>query len=178
MLSHVHSIINMICMHYQSITLEDLYNQLTLKLGFSFDYKMYKTPDFYQFILYYCAQMVNVQFISGMFIVYSKFPQQYPTYEAQQGQRTAYGQEVYNYGTNYLQNTPAEDYSKNGQKKSDFYNYAQTNGQMGSDSYGFSSVSSPKFQSNSQTEKPKFSGLIWSNYPEESKKEERVLEDE
>jgi hypothetical protein len=78
---------------------------------------MYKTPDFYQFTLYYCTQVVNVQFISGMFIVYSKYAQQYPTYEAQQGQRNVYGQEVYaNYRTNY-ENTPADNYAKNSQRK-------------------------------------------------------------
>jgi len=60
-------------MNYQSITLEELYNQLSYKLGFAFDFKIYKTPDFYQFTLYYCTQIISVQYLSGMFFVYPKY---------------------------------------------------------------------------------------------------------
>jgi hypothetical protein len=104
LLSHVLSFISYIVVHYQTITLEELYAHLQGKLGFAFDYKIYKTPDFYQFMLYYCAQIINVQFVQGLFVAYSKYPQ-YPVYEIpQQTQthRSTYSQDLFpTYGMGY-----------------------------------------------------------------------------
>jgi len=51
---------------------------------------LYQLPDFYQFVLYYCANVVTVQFVAGMFVVTSKYQQTYPVY--QQTHRATYSQ--------------------------------------------------------------------------------------
>lgn len=83
-------------MHYQSITLDDLYSQLTMRLSFPFEHKLFHFSDFYSFVLYYCANFATVQYINGVFIVYSKYQQQYPMYEQHhQTHRTTYSQDQF-----------------------------------------------------------------------------------
>lgn len=89
-LSHILSEINTLIIHYHTMTLEDLYSQLTLRLGFPFEHKLYQFPDFYQFLLYYCASFATVQYAGGSLVVYSKYYSP-PVYEQQhQTHRTTY----------------------------------------------------------------------------------------
>lgn len=45
-----------------------------MKIGFNFDYKIFSASDFYQFVLYYCAHIITVQFIAGVFLAFTKYP--------------------------------------------------------------------------------------------------------
>lgn len=103
-------------MHYQSITLEDLYNQLTIRLGFPFEHKLFHFSDFYSFVLYYCANIASVQYVNGVFIVYSKYQQHYPIYDHHQGHRSTYSQDQYPTQNNYL--SQSYEFSKTSLKKS------------------------------------------------------------
>jgi hypothetical protein len=87
-LSYILGDINTLIIHYQSMALEDLYSQLTLRLGFPFEHKLYQFPDFYQFLLYYCANFATVQYVGGTLVVYSKYYSP-PAYEYQT-HRTTY----------------------------------------------------------------------------------------
>ena len=111
-LAHVLTYLTHIISHYQSMTLDDLYNQLSLRLGFPFDYKLYSVPDFYQFALYYCVQVLNVQFVSGIFVASSKFA---PFVMEQPTHRTTYSQEQP--PTYYSHYPPPAEYSRTTQKK-------------------------------------------------------------
>jgi hypothetical protein len=42
------------------------------KLGFLFDYRVCNMPDFHQFLIYYCHQTINLQFICGTFVAFPK----------------------------------------------------------------------------------------------------------
>ena len=77
--------ISNIVLHYHTLTLEDVYAQLTGKMGFAFEYKLYHFPDFYQFLLYYCGNFSTVQFVGGTLVVYSKFHQYPQIYEQSHG---------------------------------------------------------------------------------------------
>ena len=106
--------ISFIIMHYQSITLEDLYNQLTVRLSFPFEHKLFHFSDFYSFVLYYCANIATVQYINGVFVVYSKYQQQYPIYE-QPIHRTTYSQDQF--PTQNHQLSHSYEFSKTALKK-------------------------------------------------------------
>jgi hypothetical protein len=86
-------------MHYQSLCLDDLYNQLTIRLGFPFEHKLFRFPDFYNFVLYYCANIATVQYAGNSLVVYSNYHQHYQAqiYAQQQQQhqthRSTYSQE-------------------------------------------------------------------------------------
>jgi hypothetical protein len=60
-----------------NIILDELYNLLNNNLGFIFDFKILNVPDFYQFTIYYCSNILNVQYISGIFIAFPKFKSYY-----------------------------------------------------------------------------------------------------
>jgi hypothetical protein len=92
--------INIIITHYQSITIEDLYNQLTIKIGFGFDYKIFNVTDFYQFVLYFCSHIINVQFIAGVFLAFTKYPN-YNLLDSYQAHKISNSQELPNYNLSY-----------------------------------------------------------------------------
>lgn len=79
-LSQVISEINAIVIHYHTVTLEDLYAQLTIRLGFPFDQKLFQFPDFYQFLLYYCSNFATVQYVGGTLVIFSKYHSYTPVY--------------------------------------------------------------------------------------------------
>ena len=113
-LAHVVTQVGAVIQHFQTLTLEDLYSQLSVRLGFPFEYKLYQLPDFYQFLLYYCANVVAVQFINGVFLVTAKY-QSYPVYD-HQTHRSSYSQDIYPTYQDY-QYYPSDAYSKTSQKK-------------------------------------------------------------
>lgn len=115
-LAHIFSEIHTIVLHYNTITLEDLYAQLTVRLGFPFEHKLFQFPDFYQFLLYYCAHFATVQYVGGTLVVYAKF-QQYPVYEQHQTHRTTYSHPP----NNYDMYQRSEEYSRTIYKKNDEY---------------------------------------------------------
>lgn len=83
------------------MTLEDLYSQLTLKLGFPFDFKLFNVPDFSQFAIYYCPHIITLQLAGNIFVVTSAFPA-YVYHHPHQTHRTTYSQEQYpTYNGNY-----------------------------------------------------------------------------
>ncbi len=51
---------------------EQLYYIVNQKVGFNFDYKVCNVPDFYQFLIHYCHQSINLQFINGVFVAFTK----------------------------------------------------------------------------------------------------------
>lgn len=55
-----------------NIIAQDLFNITNDKLGFIFDYRVCNVPDFFQFLMYYCHQIVNLQFINGTFVAFPK----------------------------------------------------------------------------------------------------------
>ena len=95
-LTYILEEVNTIMMHYPSVTLEDLSNQLTAKIGFVFEPKIFHFPDFYNFVLYYCANIATVQYVNGIIVVYSKYVPTYPVYENQhQTHRSTYSQDQF-----------------------------------------------------------------------------------
>ena len=56
------------------MALEELYNQLNAKLNFTFDYLIFGSQDFYQFLAYYGRNFFEIQINMGFFIVYSRWP--------------------------------------------------------------------------------------------------------
>lgn len=68
-----------IMQYFSNIVVEELYNQLNHRLGFVFDFKVFNIADFYQFIMCYCSHLMDVQFISGVFLVFTRtIPNMYP----------------------------------------------------------------------------------------------------
>jgi hypothetical protein len=55
-----------------NIIAQELYSIINEKLGFVFDYRVCNMPDFYQFLIYYCHQTINLQFINGTFVAFPK----------------------------------------------------------------------------------------------------------
>lgn len=55
------------------MAIEELYNQLNLKLNFTFDCSVFNSPDFYHFLGYYGQNYFEVQLHMGFFIVYSRW---------------------------------------------------------------------------------------------------------
>ena len=55
-----------------NIIAQELYSIMNEKLGFVFDYRVCNMPDFYQFLIYYCHQTINLQFINGTFVAFPK----------------------------------------------------------------------------------------------------------
>ena len=80
----------MVVSYYHRITLDDLYHQLTARLGFPFEYKIYSMPDFTQFTLYYCSNLFRVQFVENTFVA-ELF---YPTYDPALYQPTPHSHRV------------------------------------------------------------------------------------
>ena len=101
-ITHILEEINVILVHYQSLTLDDLYSQLTIRLGFCFEHKLFHFPDFYSFVLYYCANIATVQYVGGALVVYSKYQHHYALYDQHQTHRTTYSQEQFPTQNNQL----------------------------------------------------------------------------
>lgn len=59
-------------MSKHNIIAEQLYYIVNQKLGFDFDFKVCNVPDFYQFLIHYCHQSINLQFINGVFVAFTK----------------------------------------------------------------------------------------------------------
>ena len=116
-----------------AITLDELYNQLTLKIGFCFDFKVFNITDFNQFVLCFCQDTINIQLSHGTFVAYpiyempnmyaqySQMPmmahqvhqthQVYPMHSAHQTHRTTYSQSEYPTYSGY------DNYYNNGYSK-------------------------------------------------------------
>ncbi len=61
------------CMYNRhNIIAQQLYNLTNEKLGFVFDFRVCNVPDFCQFLIYYCHQIINLQFINGTFVAFPK----------------------------------------------------------------------------------------------------------
>lgn len=56
----------------KGMVIEELYNQLSGKIGFFLDYRMFHVPDFVNFISYYGQNYFDVQNNMGYIIVYKK----------------------------------------------------------------------------------------------------------
>lgn len=74
-----------------------------------FDFRVCNVPDFYQFLIYYCHQTINLQFINGTFVAFPKHTgyigYQYPQYHQYQnnGYQNSFYPQPYGYANN---NTP------------------------------------------------------------------------
>lgn len=71
-ISQISDIVSSSMMNRHNIIAQDLYNLTNERLGFIFDYRVCDVPDFYQFLIYYCHQIINLQFINGTFVAFPK----------------------------------------------------------------------------------------------------------
>lgn len=68
-------IVSKIVRYFKVINVEDLYTELNTKLGFEFEYRVFSAPDFCHFLYYYCGEIIHIEFMSGLFMAYSKRPE-------------------------------------------------------------------------------------------------------
>lgn len=82
-ISQMSEVISHFMSNRHNIIAQELYSIINEKLGFVFDYRVCNMPDFYQFLIYYCHQTINLQFINGTFVAFPKhmgyMNYQYPT---------------------------------------------------------------------------------------------------
>lgn len=58
--------------YYSALVVDDLLTELNTKLGFEFEYRVYNVPDFNHFLYYFCSETIHIEFISGVFMAYTK----------------------------------------------------------------------------------------------------------
>ena len=102
-------------------------------MGFVFDYRVCNVPDFYQFLIYYCHQIINLQFINGTFVAFPKhmgyMGYQYPN---NQNMYYQYGNNQNQFGGNHNTNfymLNHQSVNKPGQSHH-MYNYYEKNNQF------------------------------------------------
>lgn len=72
MISQISEIILSCMINRHNIVAQELYNMTNDRIGFIFDYRVCDVPDFYQFLIYYCHQIINLQFINSTFVAFPK----------------------------------------------------------------------------------------------------------
>lgn len=61
----------------RGMAVQELYNMLNERLGFVLDCRVCDVGDFCQFLMYYCQNIVELQFLNGGFVVGMKINQGY-----------------------------------------------------------------------------------------------------
>lgn len=124
-ISQMSEIISSCMLNRHNIIAQELYNITNDKLGFVFDFRVCNVPDFYQFLIYYCHQIINLQFINGTFVAFAKH-MGYMGYQYGNGQNIYY--QNIQYGNQYPTNS---NYYHNQNQHGYPQNSRQNHGQNG-----------------------------------------------